>query len=124
MILEYYRPKTLDEALGLLSRTDVDTVPLGGGTVLNQPRTKPINVVDLQSLGLNNIETKGKKIEIGATVTLQQLLDHSELPLAIKQSIRHEATYNIRQVATVAGTIVAADGRSPFGTAILALAST
>ncbi len=32
MITEYHRPKTLPDALALLARTDVVTVPLGGGT--------------------------------------------------------------------------------------------
>jgi len=35
--------------------------------------------------------------------------------------VGHEATYNLRQVASVAGTLVAADGRSPFATLLLAL---
>ena len=35
--------------------------------------------------------------------------------------MRHEATYNLRQVATLVGTLIAADGRSPLATAMLAL---
>lgn len=121
MITDYYRPETLTEALELLARAAVDTVPLGGGTVLNQPAANPVAVVDLQALGLNTIEMQGKKLELGATVTLQQLLDHADIPAALKQAIRHETTYNLRQVATVAGALVAADGRSPLATALLAL---
>ena len=37
MIIEYHRPETIDEALDLLARSQPATVPLGGGTVLNQP---------------------------------------------------------------------------------------
>ena len=124
MITEYHRPETLEAALSLLARTEVDTVPLGGGSVLNQPASNLVAVVDLQALGLNTIETKGKKLELGATVTLQQLLDEPNIPTALKKAIQHEATYNIRQVATVAGALVAADGRSPFATAMLALGAT
>ena len=40
---------------------------------------------------------------------------------AIYRAVRHETTFNLRQVATVAGTLVAADGRSPFATVMLAL---
>jgi CO/xanthine dehydrogenase FAD-binding subunit len=76
--------------------------------------------VDLQSLGLNTLEVKGKKIQIGATVTMQQLLDFKVVQ-ALKSALRHEATYNIRQVATIAGALVVADGRSPLATALLAL---
>lgn len=35
MILEYHRPKTIDEALALLERDNPRTVPLGGGTTLS-----------------------------------------------------------------------------------------
>jgi len=122
MIIEYHRPEKLEETLKLLARTDPLTVPMGGGTVLNQPSDKQVAVVDLQALGLNHIESRGNSLSIGATATLQDLLDKSETPLALKSAIRHEATYNIRQVATVAGALVSADGRSPFVTTMLALA--
>ncbi|HBY08520.1 MAG TPA: hypothetical protein DEH22_12310 [Chloroflexi bacterium] len=122
MIVEYHRPETLEEALELLARPGVVTVPLGGGTSLNQPSPTPISVVDLQALGLNTLAEKDKKLHIGATLTLQQLLDFEE-DAALQSAIRHQATYNLRQVATVAGTLVAADGRSPFAAALLALAA-
>ena len=35
IIKEYHRPDTLEEALALLNRAQVRTVPLAGGTVLN-----------------------------------------------------------------------------------------
>jgi CO/xanthine dehydrogenase FAD-binding subunit len=50
MIVEYHRPPTLDLALQLLSRQSPVTVPMGGGTILNQPSPVPIAVVDLQEL--------------------------------------------------------------------------
>lgn len=121
MIIEYHRPKTIDEALQYLSREDVRTVPMGGGTILNQPSSFPLAVVDLQSLGLDRIERRGKDLVIGATATLQSMLDSPDLPTSIKKVIEHEATYNLRQVATLAGTLIAADGRSPLTTALLAL---
>ena len=31
-ISEYHRPQTLEEALALLGRTEIVTLPLGGGT--------------------------------------------------------------------------------------------
>ncbi len=121
MIIEYHRPETLDEALKLLARHDPVTVPLGGGTVLNQPSDTPVAGVDLQALGLDSVESGERTLTIGAAVTLQSLLKVAEIPLALIEAIRHEATYNLRQMATVAGILVAADGRSPFATAMLAL---
>lgn len=121
MITEYHRPQTLEEALQLL--THPNTLPLGGGTKINSPAFKgqDFAVVDLQALDLKGISVSGNTLEIGAAVTLQQLLENENTPEALKQAIRQEASLNIRNVATVAGTLVSAGGRSPFATAMLAL---
>ncbi|MDP3184815.1 MAG: FAD binding domain-containing protein [Anaerolineales bacterium] len=119
MISEYHRPRTLEEALTLLAQPN--TRPLGGGTVLNRPSLEQFAVVDLQALGLNKIHKNGNNLEIGATATLQVLLESPHIPPALAETLRLETTYNLRQVATVAGTLVACDGRSPFAAAMLAL---
>lgn len=121
MISEYHRPETLEAALKLLRRKAPATRPLGGGTVLSAPTGEAVAVVDLQALKLNKISLRGKTFHIGATATLQSLLGAEGIPPALAAAIRHEASYNLRQVATVAGTLVAADGRSPFAAAMLAL---
>lgn len=127
MITSYHRPQTLAEALALLSQPA--TIPLGGGTKINTPQfsgpqTGDFAVVDLQALGLDKIHKTGNTLEIGATATLQQLLESDHTPQALKQAIRQETSLNIRNAATVAGTLVTCDGRSPFGTAMLALDTT
>lgn len=119
MITDYYRPETLPEALELLKQPN--TLPLGGGTLLSQLKPAPTKVVDLQSLGLNALHKKGNNLEIGATVTLQQLLESKHTPEALKAALKLEAPLNIRNSATVAGTLVAADGRSTFTSVLLAL---
>lgn len=119
MITTYHRPRTLDEALTLL--TQPNRIPLGGGTLLSRATTEPVEAVDLQSLKLDTIKKQGNNLEIGATVTLQQLLESEHFPEALKSALKLEAPLNIRNAATVAGTLVAADGRSPFATALLAL---
>jgi len=121
MIVEYYRPETLEEAISLLSQTTPKTKPLGGGTVLNAPAAEDYAVVDLQGLGWNSIEQKGRDLFIGATVTLQSLLDTEGIQPALAEAIRLQATYNLRQTGTVAGGLVSADGRSPFLSVMLAL---
>ncbi len=121
MITEYHRPKKLEAALKLLSRSEPPTFPMGGGSILNRPQSNRFAVVDLQDLGLNTIQNRGNTLDLGAAVNLQSLLEVSGLPTALVKAISHEATYNLRQVATVAGTLIASDGRSPFTTALLAL---
>lgn len=120
MITTYHRPKSLDEALSLLSRPN--TLPLGGGTLLSQTSlTDSVEVVDLQSLSLDAIHKRGNDLEIGATTSLQQLLESEHSSDALKIALKLEAPLNLRNSATVAGTIVSCDGRSTFATTILAL---
>lgn len=120
MIQYYHRPNSVNEVLELLASHDKHTVPLAGGTFLSQRLDRPDVLVDLQSLGLDTIQEKGNTLEIGAAVSLQQLLDF-DVYSGLKAAIRHEATYNLRQAATVVGTLISADGRSPFTTTMLAL---
>jgi putative selenate reductase FAD-binding subunit len=121
MIIEYHRPKTIEEALELLATSEIMTYPMGGGSALNQPLKESFAVVDLQDLGLNSINDRGNLLDLGATVTLQALMEVEGLQPALIQAVRHEAAYNLRQVGTLAGTLVASNGRSPFTTAFLAL---
>ena len=121
MIVEYHRPQSVHEALILLARENPISYPLGGGTFLNRGMDNHIAVVDLQALGLGLIEKNGNHVHIGATATLQNLLDFKGLPGDIYKAIEHEATYNMRQMATLAGTLITADGRSPLATIFLAL---
>jgi len=119
MITAYHRPRTLDEALTLLTRPNV--VPLGGGTLLTHSKADPVEVVDLQALSLDTVKKQGNNLEIGATVTLQQLLESEHCPGALRSALKLEAPLNLRNVATVAGTLVTCDGRSTFATILLAL---
>jgi CO/xanthine dehydrogenase FAD-binding subunit len=119
MITTYHRPQSLDEALTLL--TQPNRIPLGGGTLLSRSTTGAVEVVDLQALSLDSITKSGNNLKIGATVTLQQLLESPHCPEALKSAIKLEAPLNIRNTATVAGTLVVCDGRSTFATVLLAL---
>jgi len=119
MITAYHRPQTLDEALTLL--TQPNTLPIGGGTLLSHGMTDPMEAVDLQLLGLNTLTKKGNELELGATLTLQALLESEHCPAALKSALKLEAPLNIRNSATVAGTLVTCDGRSTFATVLVAM---
>jgi CO/xanthine dehydrogenase FAD-binding subunit len=119
MITTYYRPKTLDEALTLLSQPN--TLPLGGGTLLSHGTADSVQAVDLQLLGLDSLTKSGNNLELGATLTLQILLESQHCPEALNSALKLEAPLNIRNAATVAGTLVACDGRSTFASVLLAM---
>jgi probable selenate reductase FAD-binding subunit len=119
MINQYFRPQTLEEALSLLAQPDAR--PLGGGTVLNQASLQTFSVIDLQAIGLDKVHKVGDKLEIGATVSLQTLLEYEHTPEAMRAALKLEAPLNLRNMGTVAGALVACDGRSPFTAVMLAL---
>ncbi len=121
MIIEYHRPHTMEEALSLLGRNAPPTVPLGGGTSLSRYRNQAIAVVDIQALPLHAIRVEGQHLKIGAGVKLQALLEDPQPPAVLAASIRAEASYNLRQMATAGGTLVSGGGRSPFAAVCLAL---
>ncbi len=120
MITAYHRPHTLEEALTLLSRPTPRTVPLGGGTLLSHEKGDSVEVVDLQALSLDRISEQGNSLEIGATATLQSVVEHGGTKAATHTALKLEAPLNLRNAATVAGTIVSCDGRSTFTAVLLA----
>jgi CO/xanthine dehydrogenase FAD-binding subunit len=119
MIIGYDRPHSIEEALKLISAEK--THPLGGGTVLTHTPGGPFSVVDLQALKLDTLHSSGIHLEIGATVTLQTLLEFPQTPSALKKCLKLEAPLNLRTMGTVAGALVSSDGRSPLAAVLLAL---
>jgi CO/xanthine dehydrogenase FAD-binding subunit len=121
-LTEYHKPETLEEAMKLLRRTRVKTVPLAGGTSLVPEAAPDVQaVVDLSALGLSYV----KGLSIGATTTLQTIVDHAELRAyadgVLTAAILDAASRQTREAATIAGSIVSAAGNSPLFAALLAL---
>jgi CO/xanthine dehydrogenase FAD-binding subunit len=119
MITHYHRPTTLDDAVALIARPDA--VILAGGTTVNaDPRSAPSTAVDLQDLGLDDIDADGDVVRIGATARLQDLVDSSLVPSVLRDLARREAPSTIRTMATVGGTIGAAEPESELLAGFLA----
>lgn len=119
VITKYYRPSTLEEALPLVARAD--TVVLGGGTAVTaRHRSSDTSAVDLQSLGLADIEATSDIVRIGAMCRLSDLVDSLLLPDIVRDLARREAPSTIRNAATVGGTVGAADPESQLLTGLLA----
>jgi CO/xanthine dehydrogenase FAD-binding subunit len=116
--LEYHRPKSLQQALGLLGRSR----PMGGGTALTPRRAELDSVLDLQDLDLAGHELRAGQLVLGAMLRLQALTEEiPALPPAVSQACRLEAGWNMRNQATLAGCVVTGDGRSPLLAVLLAL---
>ena len=121
MITEYYRPNSLDEAVKLLSDKTKNLKPLGGGTSLSRQKEGQIGVVDLQDAGLEQIQSHGQTLTVGAMVRLEAFLPHPDVHSEIKRAIRIDASNNIRNAASLGGWLVSSDGRSILSTILLAV---
>jgi len=128
-ITEYHRPTQIEEALRLLARRDATVVALGGGTHLIGRHRRDVDaVVDLRDLGLSYLRREGDVLRIGATTTLQSLIDAADLSPAwegeIARVVERTRARNLREAGTVAGTLVAAEHNNPLATLLIAIGAT
>lgn len=123
MIKAYYRPQTIEEATKLLAKTNLEIVPIGGGSFVARHQENIDAVVDLQDLGLNRIESKKDYLLVGATTTLQDLVTNEILPENLRNAAKRDFSYNIRQRKTIAGVIVEKPESSILLLALCALGS-
>jgi probable selenate reductase FAD-binding subunit len=119
----YYRPESLDEALHLL--TQPDTFPLAGGTKLLAADVEGA-VVDLQAVGLSQLDWAEDSLRIGATTTLAGLAEAVAEKEAgpsdlLRQTIHHAGPNTYRNAATVGGTIASRLPDSELLAALLVL---
>ena len=117
-VTHYARPSTVDEALRLLERPAA--VAIGGGTHVNATPSAPIEIVDLQSLGLDQITRVDTTLHIGATTTLAELMDAAGAPPVVRDAARREQPSTLRTQATVGGTIALCDRESELVATLLA----
>lgn len=120
MITEYVRPVTIEKAVEVLQRKEPVSLPIGGGSTLGQHSEKDITVVDLQALGLNYIHREAGQYIIGATTPLSALQEAFE-KTDLAEAIQIQSGRNQRNMASLAGLVKKANGRSPLLTTLLAL---
>ncbi|MGI9646870.1 MAG: FAD binding domain-containing protein [Ilumatobacteraceae bacterium] len=109
-LVGYHRPDTVADAVALLDGT---RLAIGGGTTIRHDGGgPPVEVVDLQALGLDAIDPDGDRLRFGATVSLHRLIDVPAVPGLLQRLARVEQPSTLRPLATVGGTIGAADAES------------
>ncbi len=118
-VTAYWRPSSVAQAFELLARPGA--VVVGGGTRLNAgPTDAPVEVVDLQALHLDGIELdSGDSVRVGATTTLQQLVDSDHVPAVVREAARRELPSTLRAQATLGGCIATGDAESELLAALL-----
>ena len=122
---EYHRPDNIDKAVNLLRRSPA-TVAVAGGTKLVASGRRDVEaVVDLCDLELSFVRAQGATLHIGATTTLQRLIEALDLQTfasgVLAETARAVSGRNLRNAATIGGTVASAGGDDPLLTALLAL---
>ena len=122
-IREYKRAESLEEAWQLNQKRPNRV--LGGTIWLKMENINVGTAIDLSGLGLDTIEETDEGFSIGAMVTLRQLELHPGLAAytdgAVRESVRHIVGVQLRNLATVGGSIYGRFGFSDVLTMFLAL---
>jgi CO/xanthine dehydrogenase FAD-binding subunit len=122
-ITAYWRPTSVREAFELLDGRRAAV--LGGGTklvpALRETPGPPVEVVDLQALPLRGIERRpDDALVMGATATLQDLVDSEHVPEVVREAARREEPSTLRTLATVGGCVATGDAESELLATLLA----
>ena len=122
-IREYKRAESLEEAWQLNQKKNNRII--GGMIWLKMEKINVGTAIDLSGLGLDAIEETEEQFSIGAMVTLRQLELDAGLAAytngAVRESVRHIVGVQLRNLATVGGSIYSRFGFSDVLTLFLAL---
>ena len=120
--MAYFRPETLAELDEILAKFEGKVNFLAGGDYNLTQLEEDAPLVDLQSLGLDQIISDGKEVEIGALATLEQIKEAFQGWDGLQEALSIEAGLNVRNSLSLANFLRTADGRSPFLCVLLAFA--
>ena len=112
--MAYFRPETLAELDEILAKFEGKVNFLAGGDYNLTQLEEDAPLVDLQSLGLDQIISDGKEVEIGALATLEQIKEAFQGWDSLQEALSIEAGLNVRNSLSLANFLKTADGRSPF----------
>ena len=122
-IRDYKRAESLEEAWQLNQKKQNHI--LGGMIWLKMETINVGTAIDLSGLGLDTIEETPEEFSIGAMVTLRQLEEHPGLAAytqgAVREALRHIVGVQLRNLATVGGSIYSRFGFSDVLTLFMAM---
>ena len=114
---DYHRPRSLNEAVGLLADHAGDAFILAGGhsliPMMKLRMATPEHLIDIQDIGeLTGMTVSGDRIEIGAAVTQAALIASDDLADAcpiLRETSLQIADPQIRNVGTIGGNVANGD---------------
>src|SRR5688572_29692085 len=125
---DYFRPQTLEEALGLLANHEGAKVLAGGHSLIPAMKLRlaqPKTVIDIGRIAdLSYVREEGGRIVIGALATHYQIesstLLRDKCPL-LSEVAPQIGDVQVRNKGTLGGSLVHADPASDWPAAILSL---
>lgn len=125
MIEQFYRPESVQQAQELKQQFLDDAIYFAGGSKINATPTKPRQkiAIALMQLGLDHVHWQQDELHIGATITLQRLLDNALTPQALCEALGFVYSRHIRNQATIGGEIALASKDSVLLPVLLALSA-
>jgi CO/xanthine dehydrogenase FAD-binding subunit len=121
---DFFIPRSLDEAVGLLRDHGPDLTVMGGGTVVmglvNDGRLFPRKAMSLRRAGMDELRIADEQIQIGAAVTMAQLGRLAELPI-LAQAAGMLGGPAVRTLATIGGNMFMPPPYADIAVPLLAL---
>lgn len=120
----YFLPETLEEATDLLDEYGPEIFIMAGGTLamplMNEGISTPEKVLGLKRTNLNYMRKSNGNFEIGATTTLTQMTEQTDIPI-LREAAHAVGGWAIRNMGTIGGNLFAPPPGGDFAAALLAL---
>lgn len=124
-VKDYRRPETIENAVALVQSLPNATYIGGGAWTVAQGDPTLETVVDLQALGLNIITGTLENVQIGATTSLQAIIDHPDTSTIahgiLAEALGYAQSRNLREQGTLGGALITAGAEDPISTALLVM---
>jgi CO/xanthine dehydrogenase FAD-binding subunit len=121
---DFFIPRSIDEAIGLLRQHGADLVVMGGGTIVmsmvNDGLLFPSKTMSLARAGMDSVRDANGQIMIGAATTIARLAQLDRLPI-LAQAASMFGAPAVRNMATVGGNLFAAPPYGDIAVPLLAL---
>ncbi|NPV68848.1 MAG: hypothetical protein HPY64_17095 [Anaerolineae bacterium] len=120
----YYRPRTIDEAVQLLSQPYIKTALLSGGALRLATDDLPYEaLIDVQAIeGLSSIVSMPDGVlAVGAATSLEAVVRWPEVPALLRDTLRRCLTWNRRNAISIAELVEYPEALPEAIAALLAL---
>lgn len=116
----YHRPDSLEAALALLDRPQTRVAVIAGGTHIIPRLDRDVDeIIDLQEVGLDQVQHGETALTLGAMVRLQTIVDDDDAPSLLRETAHSAGPNTFRHQGTIGGAIVAAHPESELLAALL-----